>query len=372
MKYINKRYLIIVIAQLLLVSNCFGGINEQLIHAAKYGIINVAKSLIGKGANIDAKDTTGGTPLIYASYWNHTKLVELLIGKGANIDAKDNNGWTPLTKAAYKGYTSIAILLINAGANIKVQNNKSNTALDIAREKKHIEIITLLENAQNNNPKPPSTTQSSSSSMNLDQQLFEAAKTNNLTLAKKLIRQGANIQYKDNFDKKTPLHVAGYEVTKLLLLNGADTHAKDTFDNTPWDACPRVMNWKNEATKARLLYNPPSPTYEDVNFAKKLSTQTSFDDQLYFGAKNGNLAQVKKALSLGADIETKGPKGTTPLLFAVSNGHLDVVKFLISLGSSDTLMLSKSRIFPLLRVTTCSPTIISLQSFGTMTSPATL
>ena len=49
--------------------------------------------------------------------------------------------------------------------------------------------------------------------------------------------------------------------------------------------------------------------------------------------KKGDLEKVKLLLSQGADIETKGVHGNTPLISASRNGCLEIVKHLLSQGA---------------------------------------
>jgi len=46
-------------------------------------------------------------------------VARLLIEKGADVNARDNNGSTPLIAAAFKGRSGIAQLLIDKGADVK-------------------------------------------------------------------------------------------------------------------------------------------------------------------------------------------------------------------------------------------------------------
>jgi len=59
------------------------------------------------------------------------------------------------------------------------------------------------------------------------------------------------------------------------------------------------------------------------------------DRQLILAASEGNLAQVRKLLAQGADVNSRLPdNGTTALIAAASNGHLSVVEELLAVGAN--------------------------------------
>ena len=57
---------------------------------------------------------------------SHLPIVEYLISKGANINAQDKNGWTPLhhvsVSSSLNGRTDIVTYLLYKGANKKAEN----------------------------------------------------------------------------------------------------------------------------------------------------------------------------------------------------------------------------------------------------------
>jgi hypothetical protein len=109
--------------------------NRALMAAAAKGNIEAIKQQLAAGADVNAKDEEGATPLHYAA----TKAVaELLITKGTDVNAKGGykNG-TALHFAAAVGHNELVALLIanNADVNAKIElgEYKGETPLDYAK-----------------------------------------------------------------------------------------------------------------------------------------------------------------------------------------------------------------------------------------------
>lgn len=68
-----------------------------------------------------------------ASVARETELALSLINKGADVNAKDNYGMTPLHWASESGRKTFASLLIDKGADVKAKDNKGRTAEDLAK-----------------------------------------------------------------------------------------------------------------------------------------------------------------------------------------------------------------------------------------------
>jgi uncharacterized protein len=70
-----------------------------------------------------------------------------LIRAGADVNAKQRHGWTPLHGAADSGDRETVEALLAAGADPSLTHDDGKTAADVAREKGHDEIARLLEAA---------------------------------------------------------------------------------------------------------------------------------------------------------------------------------------------------------------------------------
>ena len=104
------------------------------------------RELISEGADVNAKDDNGSTPLMHAALNSKTpEIVNLLIEAGADVNAKDDTGKTPLMDAArYSSSPEIVTLLIEAGADVNAKADNGRTPLSRAT---NIEIIKLLKAA---------------------------------------------------------------------------------------------------------------------------------------------------------------------------------------------------------------------------------
>jgi len=49
-----------------------------------------------KVPDVNVKDNSGMTALMWAADWGHSEIVKLLLDEGADVNAKDNSGRTAL------------------------------------------------------------------------------------------------------------------------------------------------------------------------------------------------------------------------------------------------------------------------------------
>jgi ankyrin repeat protein len=87
-----------------------------ILAAAYNGNIEAVKQPLAAGTDVNVKGGfADGTPLHYASANGHKGIVELLIAKGANVNANDEDGETPLDWAILLNQSETANFLRKHG-----------------------------------------------------------------------------------------------------------------------------------------------------------------------------------------------------------------------------------------------------------------
>jgi truncated hemoglobin YjbI len=90
---------------------------------------NIVRALVQGGADVDAQDGVKHcTPLHMAARRGHVRVGEALLECGANIEARDSNGETPLRRAVNCRKQDFAAMLISRGADVHSRCKKGITA----------------------------------------------------------------------------------------------------------------------------------------------------------------------------------------------------------------------------------------------------
>lgn len=168
--------------------------------------------------NPDALDNVGRTRLMNAIMENDDRVCYILLESGANPNAQDKDGWTPLMYACRYAQTSTVIqLLFEYGAKLDAKSNYQVSVLQIAAaySKNRKVLATVLEQAVN-------------LKLNLQDSFITALKEER---SEEFINEYLkyNLNLNSMYKGKTPLMYAAeyYESTdviKLLLEKGADPY----------------------------------------------------------------------------------------------------------------------------------------------------
>lgn len=113
--------------------------------------LSIVRLLVARGANVNAQDREGLTPLMKAIGSYDLNVVKHLLDSGAQIDAYDQRGHTALTHAIMRSQPRMLQMLIEHGARTDVQSHMGTTPWSIAQVT-HAAALTMSEHEHTNHP----------------------------------------------------------------------------------------------------------------------------------------------------------------------------------------------------------------------------
>jgi len=118
-------------------------------NAIKRGDVPVVRDLLGRGADVDARDRHGQTALMLSAHAGHREVVEALIGHRANLNITAKFGLSALMLAIVAGHEDVARHLAKAGADLSLRGTgapgfSGKTAYDLALERGMLELSAEL------------------------------------------------------------------------------------------------------------------------------------------------------------------------------------------------------------------------------------
>ncbi|AGF78238.1 ankyrin repeat-containing protein [Desulfocapsa sulfexigens DSM 10523] len=206
---------------------------------------DLVKFLIKNGADIDKGDQQGITPLVHTLRKTfedtlgltrkvaekNTKdcfdLADFLLNNGANINAQNNKGDSPLFDATASGSLAVMEYLITKGADVNLTNNKGQTPVIIAVSRKKIEKVrTLIKSGIADLNKKDLRGQSP---------LRLSMENKDVMCGTLLVSHGADVN--ETLGNGDPLLLRAvshniFDFAELLIEKGADVNATDKNGNT--------------------------------------------------------------------------------------------------------------------------------------------
>jgi ankyrin repeat protein len=245
--------------------------------------------------------------LIDAVRSRDVQSVRALLKQGADVNAPQGDGATPLHWAAQVDDLVIADALIRAGARPGRANDVGATPLYLACTNRSASMVERLLAAG---------ADATAMLLNGETVLMTCARTGDAKAVKALLMHGALVNAKESAHDQTALMWAVAQshpdVVRLLVETGADIRARSrTYPQTV------VGVQTQRAGREKLNYTVPR----------------GGSTPLLFAARVGDVASARILLAAGADVNDSLPDGTSALVLAAHSGHGDVAAFLLDKGA---------------------------------------
>lgn len=115
--------------------------DAALLEAARAGDADRAASALRAGADLEARDSRGRTPLLLAAAADHLAVARLLLALGASVNAVDDQADTPVLVTGVSGSAAMLELMMVHGPDFTILNRFGGTALIPASERGHVDFV---------------------------------------------------------------------------------------------------------------------------------------------------------------------------------------------------------------------------------------
>lgn len=193
----------------------------------------------GASANVVMPDKNRRSALILATAAGHIDIVKTLINKGANIEYQDSAGLTALSWSVMRKKNKLTEYLLSVNADVNTHDNRSITPLMLAVGTGNIQIVEMLtKNKALLNAK---------SSHNRMTPLLIAVENNDAQITRKLLDLNANVDGANDYGY-TPLMAAAeaghLEILNILIRYGANAKTKNFKGLTALDLAKKKSHWQ--------------------------------------------------------------------------------------------------------------------------------
>jgi ankyrin repeat protein len=283
---------------------------DSLFEAAGTDDLDTALRLLDQGADVNAAQGDGMTPLHRTAETGNAAMADVLISAGANLEAKTRVGsHRPLHVASASGRAGVVALLVASGAEVDARTTTGASPLHFAAASGSAGAVTaLLEGGASPDPREPVWGQTP---------LMFAAAEGRTEVVEVLLEKGAN----------PALSGTVVDVIARDKADRAERRARNERVAASRD--PAAAAKLKEREEAEKRGNEPEP----LNYAGQVSSHGGLTP-LLLAARNGHLETALALLKGGADINQVS-EGTrvSPMLIATINGHFDLAMTFFEKGA---------------------------------------
>ncbi|MBO6288804.1 MAG: ankyrin repeat domain-containing protein [Alphaproteobacteria bacterium] len=192
----------------------------------------VIEKLCDLGADVDAPDLQGKTPLFYALYNTNLEILDTLVKRCADVNQRDSLGRTALSYAAnFNPNPEVIKKLCDLGANVNAPDLQGKTPLFYALYNTNLEILDTLVKMK---AKVNQTDRHGRTALS-----YAANFNPNPVIIEKLYDLGADVNLSDNKGITPLMYASAYndnpEIPYILIKLGAYANTRDKQNLTPRD-----------------------------------------------------------------------------------------------------------------------------------------
>ena len=115
--------------------------NRRLLQAAHRGSVAAAEAALADGAEIEARDARGRTPLLRAVAVDRVAVARLLVDRGADVNAVDDQSDTPFLVTGVTGSVPMLEALLPGRPDTRLTNRFGGVAVIPAAERGHVDYV---------------------------------------------------------------------------------------------------------------------------------------------------------------------------------------------------------------------------------------
>jgi len=298
--------------------------------------------LIKYGANVEAQTATGLRPLYAAAQNGYMWAVETLLKAGAHPSPKIPH--KPICISAYFGYIDVVKMLLSHGASVNDKNQDLDEPLYLAAGNGHTEIVKLL---LKNNADPNYMSRRSA--------LDSAAEHGYADIVQILIDAGANVNLGSS-NGRTPIYVAAkhnrVSVINVLHKNGAKLDGIIDVEPVLWsplfvacvhghyDAAFTLMTLGakvNDSFFVPLLAAINNRHICLVRLLLQSGANPNLCVPLLSVVREGYKAGVQELLKYKVNLDVQDNYGRTPLLLAIGHNFTVIACLLLDAGADPNI-----------------------------------
>ena len=260
------------------------------------------------------------------------------------INKRDGRGQTSLHRAAYDGDHEKCKWLLERRADPSIKDNDGWTAFGVAANESNIETLQVLLNfGEDINAKGCGGCCTYLCTLSTFVNDTGEEEGEQIETLKMLIKEGANVNERCDFDGETPLIVAAVsafpEIITILVEAGADLEMKNDDGNTPLMVAADSAN-NPEMVNQFIEYGANIDETNKEGQTVLIVACTDFPEWpkvVYCGQRwSRRESIVKRLLEAGADIDVVDNIGNTALIYAGQIGLWKAAYLMLKLSREHT------------------------------------